>query len=197
MKIIGLTGGIASGKSTVSDMLITQGHAVICADKVAHQVMARGGPAYDSIVAKFGKEFVSMDGEIDRDKLGEHVFGNPDLLNSLNEIVHPHVEEAILEEIAYLKTKNSRLVILDIPLLFEAEFEHLCEEIWLVYVPASTQIERLMKRNSLSREQAEKRLASQMSIEDKKEKSDFVIDNSGSLDNTRSQLKELLKKDLH
>lgn len=193
MKIIGLTGGIASGKSSVSKILQKQGEQVICADEIAHQVINKGGLAYDSVVKEFGDQILDTKKNIDRKKLGPLVFQNPQKLRKLNQAVHPAVISTIQERIQKAKDQNIKRIFLDIPLLFEGETHQICDYIIVVYSPEKVMIERIKLRDGLNDEEIKNRLRSQISIEDKKSKADFVIDNSGSLESTKKQVLNLLE----
>lgn len=191
-KIIGLTGGIASGKTTVSNFLRDEKIPVICADDIAKMCVTPGKPAYKKIVTYFGKEILSPNHEIDRKKLGKLVFENEKLRLALNKIVHPEVVRAINIEIK--KHADFPILILDVPLLFETKLDTLCDKIIVVYSSLHHQKKRLQKRNKLSMEEATLRINAQMPLIDKIERADFVIDNSGPLEKTRDQVKALVKK---
>ncbi|MGE5397310.1 MAG: dephospho-CoA kinase [Chitinophagales bacterium] len=184
MFIIGLTGGIATGKSTVSEMLGQLGAVVIDGDRVAHEVMQPGESAYQKVVAHFGSEILQPNGEIDRGKLGDLIFNNPELRFTLNSIVHPVVEKAMRSTTQQLPL-DTEIVVWDIPLLIETGMNHQVDEVWLVWVDEETQLERLMQRNRIPAEEALKRIRSQMSIFEKIKKSDRLIDNRGSFEETR------------
>ncbi|MFH1983741.1 MAG: dephospho-CoA kinase [Pseudomonadota bacterium] len=189
MKIVGLTGGIASGKSTVSAMLAELGAAVIDADRIAREVVRPGMPAYSRIVDHFGQAVLLPDGEIDRQALGDIVFYDAAQKEVLNAIVHPEVISAYALEIAALeKDRPEALVVMDVPLLLESRMhEGLCEVI-VVYVPESLQRKRLMARDGISAADADARIGSQMPIEEKKRCATIVIDNTGDLAETRRQV---------
>lgn len=194
MIIVGLTGGIATGKSLVADCLAAHGAIIIDADKIAREVVISGKQAWKEIVREFGEEYLLPDGEIDRKALGKIVFDDPEKRDLLNHIVHPRVFEAISREIALALEnygKTDPVIILDIPLLFETRMEMDLPEIIVVYAPPETQLKRLMARNDLTAEEALARINSQMPITEKKTKADYVIDNSGSLDDTRKQVDDL------
>lgn len=197
-KIIGLTGGIATGKSTVSKYLITKGYIVIDADIIAREVVEIGKPAYQDIVKAFGEEILNSDCTINRPKLGEIIFKNIEYREKLNNIVHPRVTEEMKRKVEeYLE--NNKVVFLDIPLLIEGrsriEDRGLkFDEVWLVYSDEMTQLERLMARDNLSREQAYNRINAQMSIKEKKKYADVIIDNSGDPENLKKILDMKLKK---
>ena len=187
---IGITGSIACGKSTVSDYLIAKGYTIIDADKLGH-VALNSDDVKRKLAEKFGDEILENN-EISREKLGKLVFGNDDNLKILNSIIHPKIKELILKLQEEHKDKN--LVFLDIALLYEANFVDLVEKVAVVYVDEDVQLERLMTRNSLSKEEAIKRIESQMSPREKAALGDFVINNSYSKEDTFQQIDEILEK---
>lgn len=185
MKIIGLTGGIASGKSTVSRALRELGAIVIDADEVAHTIMEPGKPAWEDIIEHFGSGVLYADQTIDREKLGAIVFNNPERLQVLNQITHPRVGEQFKQMIKDIKSQQADAVLfIEVPLLYETHMDRICDEVWVVWVDEETQIQRLMKRDGLSREDALKRIDAQMSLDEKAKRADVVIDNSFSIEET-------------
>ena len=185
MKIIGLTGGIASGKSTVSRALQDLGAIVIDADEVAHTIIEPGKPAWEDIVEHFGSEVLNPDQTIDREKLGAIVFNDPERLQELNQITHPRVGEQFKQMIKNIKSQQADAVLfIEVPLLYETHMDRICDEVWVVWVDEETQIQRLMKRDGLSREDALKRIDAQMSLDEKAKRADVVIDNSFSIEET-------------
>lgn len=185
MKIIGLTGGIASGKSTVSRALRELGAIIIDADEVAHAIIEPGKPAWKDIVEHFGLGVLNPDQTIDREKLGAIVFNDPEKLQVLNQITHPRVGEQFKQIITTLRAEKSDAVLfMEVPLLYETHMERICDEVWVVWVDEETQIQRLMKRDGLSREDALKRIDAQMSLDEKARRADFVIDNRYSIEET-------------
>lgn len=193
MKIIGLTGGIASGKTTVSQMLIDIGFPVICADELAKEAVQQSGPGLEAVIAAFGKEYLKPDGTLDRGKLGPLVFSDKASRKKLNSIVHPFVVQEIKKRLALYKERKASLIFLDIPLLFEEKLDRLCSKTVVIYAPKKIQCERLKKRNAFSNSEISARLAAQMPIHKKKKLADFVIDNSGSVKETKRQVEGLLK----
>ena len=188
MIIAGLTGGIASGKSTVSNFLAAAGARIIDADQIAREVVRKGTPAYDEIVATFGARILLPDGEIDREQLGDIIFNAPEKKKRLDAIVHPRVFERSAERIAAIGAQTpDAVVILDIPLLLEAGMERDLAEVIVVYVPEAVQLVRLMKRDGIDKEAAMARIRSQMPIEEKRRRATLVIDNSGTLAACRDQ----------
>lgn len=192
-KVIGLTGSIATGKSQVSNYLRDKGIKVVDADLIARDLVDI--PIVKDEIKKAFGENIYVNENLDRKKLAEIVFNNDKKRNILNDIMHPHIYKIILDEI-----RNSKeIVFVDIPLLFENEkvnekFGLSFDEIWLVYVDREIQIERLMKRDGISRDYAEKKINSQISVEEKRKKSDVIIDNSGTLEETFIQVEENLKR---
>lgn len=190
MKVIGLTGGIAAGKSTVSTILRELGAIILDADSIAHKLMAPYQPAWYGIRQHFGEEYILPDGKIDRRKLGRLVFSNPSALKKLNSIVHPIIKTNIEKEIERLRGEGfDGVVVVDAALIFEAGWTEMLDEIWVVKVDEAAQLQRLMERNNLTREEAMDRIKSQMSQEEKIARADRVIDNSLSIDETLKQVK--------
>ena len=187
---IGITGSIACGKSTVSEYLIDKGYTIIDADKLGH-VALTSDDVKRKLAEKFGDEILENN-EISREKLGKLVFGNDDNLKLLNSIIHPKIKELILK--LQEEHKDEDLVFLDIALLYEANFVDLVEKVVVVYVDEDVQLERLMMRNSLPKEEAIKRVESQMSPREKASLGDFVINNSYSKEDTFQQIDEILEK---
>ncbi|NHN31389.1 dephospho-CoA kinase [Paenibacillus agricola] len=192
---IGLTGGIASGKSTVSNMLVQRGALLIDADRIAREVVAPGSPVLQKVAERFGSEVLLPDGTLNRKKLGELVFGNPQALQDLEGLMHPSIRALMRERMEYYEHNHpDKLVVVDVPLLYESGLEAMYEAVVVVYVPRSVQLERLTARDGLSHEQAERRLNAQMDIELKKTRADIVIDNQGGLSQTEGQVDRLLKE---
>ena len=187
---IGITGSIACGKSTVSNYLRDKGYTIIDADKIGH-IALTSEDVKRKLAEKFGDEIIENN-EISREKLGKLVFGNEDNLKILNSIIHPKIKKLILK--LQDEHKDEQFVFLDIALLYEAKFVDLVEKVIVVYVNEKVQIERLMSRNSLSKEEALSRIKSQMSAEEKAALSDYSIDNSDTIENTYQQIDEILEK---
>lgn len=192
--VVGLTGSIASGKSTVAIMMKEFSIPVIDADLIARDVVSVGKKAYVQIINTFGEEILHDDRTIDRAKLGKLIFHNEAKRKMLNEIVHPAVREEMNKQKQRYIEENEPLIVLDIPLLFESNLTHLVEKVLVVYVDETTQLERLMKRNGFSRDEALARIHAQMPLKTKREKADEVIDNNGTLEETREQLIRILTK---
>lgn len=184
-KVIGLTGGIATGKSTVSELLTIHGFKIVDADVASRKAVEKGTTGLAQIREHFGEEAILENGEMDRQYVGELIFNYPEKRLELNEIVHPIVHEIMEQEKeAYLEQGYN--VIMDIPLLYENELQDTVDEVWLVYTSESIQIERLMERNDLSLEDAKARVLSQISIDKKRRMADHVIDNR----DTKLELKQ-------
>jgi dephospho-CoA kinase len=190
--VIGLTGGIASGKSTVSTMFKEMGITVIDADVEARLAVQKGEPAYQKIIAEFGEEVLLADGEIDRQKLGAIIFHNEEKRQTLNSIVHPEVRNRMKQQIEEAVRKNEGVIVLDIPLLFESRLTFMADKTLLVYVDAETQLKRLMDRNDLTKDDAKARIHSQMPLSEKVKLADAVINNNGTIEESRKQLIEIL-----
>jgi len=183
---IGLTGSFGSGKSTVAQIFKELGVEIIDADEIAKEVVLPGKSAYCEIIEIFGKEVINPDRSLNRKKIAEMVFSNEDLLNKLNSIVHPKVRERELELRDELKDKP--LVVFVVPLLFEKGFEKYVDRVVAVVVDNKIRIDRLTKNQKFSPQEIQERLNTQLSQEEKIRRSDFVIDNSGSIENTRLQV---------
>lgn len=192
-KVIGLTGGIASGKSTVSELLTAFGFKVVDADTAAREAVAKGTPGIEKVREVFGDEAIDENGEMDRKCMGDLVFNYPGERIKLNEIVHPIVRE-IMEEKKQQFLKEGHNVIMDIPLLYENELQDTVDEVWLVYTSESIQIDRLMERNDLTQEEAKARVYSQISIHKKSRMADHVIDNLGDKLELKQNLERLLSE---
>lgn len=187
--IAGLTGGIASGKSTVAKILADAGARIIDADRIARQVVQKGQPAWMDIVRHFGSALLTPDGQVDRDALGAIIFNDRDAQQVLNAIVHPRVFEAMQRDIQQLAIDHpGDLVILDVPLLIESEWHKSLPVVILVYVPQAVQQDRLMRRDGLSAGDAIARIRAQMPIDAKREHADYIIDNTGERNATRQQV---------
>ncbi|WP_414050354.1 dephospho-CoA kinase [Macrococcus animalis] len=191
MKVIGLTGGIASGKSTVANFLKEKGYVIVDADIASRKAVEIGSAGLAEIRTVFGDEVIQEDGTLNRKALGEIIFNDPLERQKLNDILHPRVRD-IMEAEKAIGLAQGKTVVMDIPLLFENKLEHTVDEVWVVYVPEMIQIERLMTRNTLTLEEATSRVSSQLSIEFKKQKADKVIDNSGTLEDLFQQLEQLV-----
>ena len=185
---VGLTGGIACGKSTVAKMLLKRGAYLIDFDKLAHEVQKPERPAWKEVVAYFGEGILGADRKIDRVKLGNIVFGNKKKIEKLSKIVHPFVYQEWGRQVEKISKKQKNAIILsDVPLLFEGKMQHLFDVTLLVVIDPEEQIRRLIKRNNLSEDEAQKRLKSQMPIQEKISLADIVIDNKNSVAETEKK----------
>ncbi|MFC0297286.1 dephospho-CoA kinase [Geobacillus jurassicus] len=191
---IGLTGGIASGKSTVSAMMRELGLPVIDADEAARAVVRPGEDAYRQIVAAFGPDILQTNGEIDRAKLGAIVFSDEEERKKLNDIVHPAVRRKMLTEKEALVRSGAKTVVLDIPLLFESGLTAWVDKILVVYVDDDVQLRRLMERNGFTEEEARARIRAQWPLVEKIKQADAVINNNGTREETRRQLLVILEQ---
>jgi dephospho-CoA kinase len=190
--VIGLTGGIASGKSTVSNMLKEMNITVIDADVEARLAVEKGESAYQKIVAEFGDDILLDTEEIDRGKLGSIIFHNAEKRQLLNSIVHPEVRKRMNDQVDAARVRGEQVIVLDIPLLFESKLTYMVEKTILVYVDREIQLKRLMERNDLSMEDAEARIKSQMPLSEKVALADAVINNNGTIAETKKQVIEVL-----
>jgi dephospho-CoA kinase len=179
MRLIGLTGGIATGKSTVDGMLATRGATVIDADILAREAVRPGESTLDRVVERFGRDALQPDGTLDRGRLGEIVFADAGARRDLERITHPRIAELMQEHIAEALTGSAPLVVVDIPLLFENAREEMFDGVMLVYAPAAVQIQRLRERTRLDEAAARQRLRAQLPIDEKRERATWIIDNGG------------------
>lgn len=193
-KIYGLTGSIASGKSTVSNFFKELNIPIVDADIIAKEVVEIGQPAYVKIVDVFGSQILLENGDINRSLLGSIIFNDKEKRLQLNSIVHPEVRREMVKQADTYLAMGEPLVILDIPLLYEGNSIELVEKVIVVSVSEETQIERLMKRNDLTKEDALLRIASQIPVKEKEARADYVIDNNGDFEDTKRQVVELLNK---
>ena len=190
MKLVGLTGGVGSGKSTVAAILRELGAAVVDADEASHAVYEPGTPGFAAVVREFGDSFV-RDGGIDRKALGELVFKDADALKRLNAIVHPLVREWMAQRTAEAVERGAEVVVQDVPLLFENGLDKLFPTVILVWVPLAVQVERLVGGRGFTLERAREVIAAQMPIDEKRGRATHVIDNTGTLESTRAQVEGL------
>lgn len=184
MITIGLTGGIASGKSTVSAELRRLGIPVFDADAVSRNAVAKGSKGLSLVAEVFGAAYLTAEGDLDRPKISQLVFNNKEALHTLESIIHKIVWSEAEAFLADCRAKESRLAVLDVPLLIECGWHKQVDRVWLVAVSRKQQIERAMLRSGMSEEEVTARIAAQMSLAEKKEYADVVLDNSGSLENT-------------
>eukprot|EP01127_Copromyxa_protea_P000012 TRINITY_DN10012_c0_g1_i1.p1 TRINITY_DN10012_c0_g1~~TRINITY_DN10012_c0_g1_i1.p1 ORF type:complete len:224 (-),score=47.93 TRINITY_DN10012_c0_g1_i1:1-672(-) len=191
--VVGLTGGISSGKSTVSKELQRNGCQVIDFDKLSREVNKKGTQCYKSLVQEFGEEILDKDGEIERKKLGEIVFPDKTKLRKLNGITHKHIAILFAKELLWHFLTGTRYLVLDSPLLIETGLHRICHFTVLVSVPEDVQLERLIARDEMEEEHAKARIASQMKAEDKKRYANYVLDNSGTLEEIPAKTKTLVE----
>ncbi|MDF9760214.1 dephospho-CoA kinase [Peribacillus simplex] len=193
-QIIGITGGIASGKSSVSLYLQELGFTIVDADLASRAVVEPGEDAYHQVVEAFGEDILLADGNIDREKLGSIIFHDQEKRLLLNGIVHPAVRNWMRLKTEEALAAGEETVFMDIPLLFESKLTFMVEKTLLIYVDEQVQLERLMNRNGLSEKDALARIHSQMPLADKKALADAVIDNNGDIKETKKQVKALLSE---
>ena len=191
MKVIGLTGGIGSGKSTVSQFLRELGAVLIDADQVGHEAYQPNTETWREVVAAFGEQILTPDGEIDRRELGGIVFGDAELLARLNLIMHPRMYEMMKAQIEEYRQRGADVVVLEAAVLLEAGWTPLVDEVWVTVAPESTVVERTRERTGLSEEQVLARIRSQMSSEERAKRADVVVNNDGTQDELKAKVKEL------
>lgn len=194
MKWIGLTGGIASGKSTAARILREMGHSVVDADALARLVVAKNGPAYREVLSVFGPDFVDGNGDLDRKKLGQIVFADKKKRVQLEQIVHPKVKSLALLEKSRLETEGKNIAFYDVPLLYERNLEAEFDAVLLIYAPESIQIERMMIRNGYSESEARERMQAQIPIEQKLLRSPHVVMNTGKIEDLKMEIKKILRE---
>ena len=194
MKIIGLTGGIASGKSTVATELRKQNVPVFDADEVSRNAVAKGSKGLALVAEAFGAEYLTADGEMDRTKISQLVFSDKEALKTLEGILHKIVWDEAEAFLAEAREQKAKLAVLDVPLLIETKWHERVDLVWLVAVSKEQQIKRAMIRSGMTEEEVKARIAAQMSLEDKKKFADVVLDNSGALEETLEQVHKELGK---
>jgi dephospho-CoA kinase len=192
--IIGLTGSIASGKSTVSTMLKRKGFPIVDADEIARQVVELGSPVLQEISRVFGESLLQADGSLNRVKLGEIIFNDEEMRQKLNGIIHPAIRQEMLKQKDEWLAGGANTVIMDIPLLFESKLQSFVDTIIVVSVTPEIQKERLIARNVLSEEEADRRIQSQLPVKEKEKAADAVLFNNGTVEETQKQLDSLLLK---
>ena len=188
-RVIGITGGIASGKSNVCTVIRELGYPVIDCDEITKKNYEINGKIYNVVLERFGKDFLLDDGNIDRKKLGKLVFNNSSAKMLLNSITHPIIKEELLSEISKY---NDGLVFVEIPLLYEAKFDSLCDKVICVFLSQKYQVERLMEREGIDEDFALKKIHSQMDLYMKKSLADYVINSKGSFDETKLQVIDVI-----
>ena len=192
MRVLGLTGGIGSGKSMVAQMFARLGAVVIDADQLAREVVEPGQPALQEIVASFGPDVLRADGHLDRPKLADIIFANAAERAKLDAITHPRIR-ARMDELINARRSGPGVLIADIPLLYENERTKSVEKVIVVWVDAQTQLRRIRQRDGLSDEAARQRIAAQMALDEKRARADHLIDNTGSLEDTRRQVEAIYR----
>lgn len=185
--VLGITGGIASGKSTVVKCFEQAGYPIVDSDEIARQVVEPNTPGLSAIVTVFGSEILTAEGTLNRQKLGELIFNDPEKRDLLNDTLDPFIRQAIKAEIAE-KKQLSELVIADVPLLYEGKYDRYTDAVAVVFVTPQVQLQRLMARNQLSEAQALARINSQLPLVEKKARADFIFDNDGPLAETQKQV---------
>ena len=193
VKILGLTGGIASGKSTVSKFFLDEGIPVIDTDLIARNLLNKGTEVYQEVITFFSDEILLTNQEINRKKLGRIIFSNPQKREKLNAIVHPQVRKEVSLEISKHQETGTNILVLDVPLLFETNYQELVDFTIVVYTSPLKQLERLIDRDSITKEYAKMKIDSQMPLDDKVKLADYVIDNSFSILDTKRDFKKILK----
>ncbi|SMC74582.1 dephospho-CoA kinase [Sporomusa malonica] len=188
MYLIGLTGSIASGKSTVSKMLRELGAYIVDTDKISHEIIQPGKPAWKEIIETFGKNITEENGQINRKRLGQIVFADTRARERLECITHPRIEEAAMAAIAEAEDQGYDIIVLDVPLLIEVGWHTRVNAVWVVYVDEKTQVVRLMMRDDSTYEDAMARIKAQLSLHEKLKYADVVINNSKTIDNTTVQV---------
>ena len=192
--ILGLTGSIATGKSTVAKLFLSAGIPVVDADLGARAVVLPGAPGLADIIEHFGEAYLLSDGTLDRKRLGALIFSDREKRKELDVLLKERINDWIQAEKVRYISEGHKLIVLDIPLLYEGGYEDSCDAVMVVYVPEELQVQRLMSRNHLDADEAARRMQSQLSIEKKKELADFVIDNSGTIEETKKQVNDWLLK---
>jgi len=191
--ILGLTGNIASGKSTVAEYFAETGARLLSADQLAREVVCPGSQLLRQIVARFGAEVLQANGELNREALSKRIFADPQARQELNDMLHPAIAELSLQRLAELNAETTALVVYESPLLFEAAAEGRVDKILVVTVDPQQQLQRLMQRDAIDEQTARSRIATQMSQDEKVSRADFVIDNSGTPEDCRKQVMALAK----
>ena len=194
MKVIGLTGGIGSGKSTVSRFLAELGAVILDADKIGHEAFKPGSGGWHEVVAAFGRQILSPDGNIDRSKLGETVFNNAESLSQLNRIMHPLMYNMVKTQLEEYQRQGTRVVVLEAPLLLEAGWTSLADEVWVTTAPESTVLKRLEERSGMSQTESLARIRSQLSTAERVKHADVVINTDCDLDELKAKVKELWQR---
>ncbi len=190
-KVIGITGGIASGKSNIVNVIENEGYKVLSCDKIYRELSEIGMPIYNNILNTFGDSFILPNRKLDKKKLGKLIFNNEDKKILLNSITHPIIKDVLINEI---NKSSEEYIFIEIPLLYEAKFDDLCDFIIVAYLPKDEQIKRLMERDKIDYNYALAKISSQDSLDDKKAKADFVINTIGTFDETKKEVLQVLNK---
>ena len=191
MKVVGLTGGIGSGKSTVAQFLVELGAVAIDTDKIGHEALKPDTEVWREVVATFGRQILTPDGNINRKKLGDIVFGNPESLLKLNRIMHPRIYERVKAQLEGYRQRGVDVVVLEAPLLLEAGWTSLVDEVWITVATESTVLRRLKERVGLSETESLARLRSQLPVEKRVSHADVIINNDGDLHELKAKVKKL------
>ena len=191
---LGLTGGIASGKSTADEFFKKKKIPIIDSDLIAHKIMEIGQNGYKAVVDYFGTDILNDDQTINRRKLGGIVFNDKAKLKKLNELTHPLVHQEIKQQMAQYRVNQEKLVVIDVPLLFESGFESLCNGVLVISITPELQIERLMKRNAFTKKEAIARINNQMPLSEKEKRATYVVANTGTIDDLEKKLSDLLQE---
>lgn len=190
-RVIGITGGIASGKSNVSNICKELGYEVIDSDSIVKELSEKNKPLYNAYLKEFGPDFLDLEGNLDKKKLGKLIFNNLELKKKMDKISHPLVVEEIKNRISNI---NDGLIFVDIPLLYEAKLEYLCDKVICVFLKKKLQVERLMARDGIDEDYALAKIHSQMDLYMKKSLADYVIDSKGSFEETKLQVENIINK---
>jgi len=193
-KVIGLTGGIGSGKSTVSQLLAELGAVILDADRVGHEAFKPNTEAWHEVVATFGQQILTPGGEVDRKKLGAIVFSDPESLSRLNQIMHPRMHDMMKAQIEEYRRQGVDVVVLEAAILIEANWTSLIDEVWVTVAPEAAVLERVKKQRGLDEGQTLARIRSQLSNEEREKHADVVINNDGDLDEVKTRVKELWQR---
>ena len=188
MKVIGLTGGIGSGKSTVAQFLEELGAVIVDVDKIGHEAIKPGSEAWERVVSEFGKSIVTVSGDIDRAKLGEIVFNNHEALLRLNQIIHPIIDNMLMAKLEECRRKGVKVVVLEAAAMLEAGRASQVDEIWITVAPESAVLQRLSGRSGYSEEESKARIHAQLSNEERIKHADVVIDTDCSLDELKARV---------
>ena len=194
MKIIGLTGGIGTGKSTVARFLAELSAVILDTDKAGHEALKSGTETWQQVVTAFGKQIITVSGEIDRQKLGEIVFADPAALARLNQIVHPVIHKAVMAQLEKYRRQGTGVLVLEAPLLVEAGWDSVVNEVWVTTATEATVLQRLNDRTGLSEQEAQSRIRSQISTEERLKHANVIIDTDCTLAELKTKIKELWQK---